>query len=104
MGTLNYSVGKYGQNRGSGAATVRSSVVSASNAFTTSTSAANVEDASGDITVSAGQVMFCIADEAMRIRFGGVAATSSTGHYLPAGIPIDIECTEPGLVSVVDVA
>lgn len=40
----------------------------------------------------------------MRIRFGGAAATSSTGQYLPAGIPIDIECTEPGLVGVVDVA
>lgn len=104
MGTASFAVTKFNQNRGSGAGTLVSSVVYTSGAFTTSTTAANLEDATGDITMSAGQILDVYADEAMRVRFGGVAATATTGHYIPASTCKQIECDEPGLVSIVDVA
>lgn len=104
MGTASFSVGKYGRNRGAGAGTVISSEVTTSGAYTTSTSASNLEDGSGDITMSVGQVLQVHADEAMRIRFGGTAATASTGHYIPASAQVEIECNEGGTVSIVDVA
>ncbi len=100
MGTLSFSIGDYGR-RGS---TVQSSKYVTGGAYTTSTSATNVEDAGGDITVAKGQVMICHADEAMRIRFGGTAATASTGHYIPAGAVREFEIADEGLVSVIDVA
>lgn len=104
MGTASFSVGRYGTNRGRGAATVIASTVRTSGAYTTSTSASNLEDASGDIALAVGDVLQIHADEAMRIRFGGTAATASTGHYIPAGIQREFECNEPGFVSIVDVA
>lgn len=104
MGTASFSVSKYARNRGAGAGTVISSNVRTSGAYTTSTSATNLEDAGGDITLSSGEVLQIHADEAMRIRFGGTAATASTGHYIPAGIQCEFECNDPGLVSIIDVA
>jgi hypothetical protein len=104
MGTASFSVGKYARNRGAGAGVIMSSNVRLSGAYTTSTSATNLEDAGGDITLSSGEVLQVYADEAMRIRFGGVAATASTGHYIPAGIQAEFECNDPGLVSIIDVA
>lgn len=104
MGTASFSVGRYARNRGSGAATVLSSVVRTSGAYTTSTSASNLEDGSGDIVMSQGEVLQVHADEAMRIRFGSVAATASTGHFIPAEAQVEFECNEPGFVSIVDVA
>lgn len=100
MGTLSFSVSDYGR-RGT---TVQSSKHVTSGAYTTSTSASNVEDAGGDITLAKGQVMICHADEAMRIRFGSVAATASTGHYIPAGAQREFEVTDAGFASVIDVA
>lgn len=98
MGTLSWSItesGRYNKN-------VQSSRLVSSNAFTTSTSAANVTG----LTTVLGDIMICHADEAMRIRFGGTAATAATGHYLPAGLPIQFEITQgdTGTVSVIDVA
>lgn len=101
MGTASFSVGKYALGPQS---SLMASYVVTSGAFTTSTSAANLEDGSGDITMSAGQILRVHADEAMRVRFGGTAATASTGHYIPAGETLEVECTEPGFVSIIDVA
>ena len=104
MGTASFAVSKYGRNRGSGAGTVISSSLRTSGAYTTSTSASNLEDAGGDIIMAQGEVLQVFADEAMRIRFGAVAATASTGFYVPAGQMVEIECNDPGLVSIIDVA
>jgi hypothetical protein len=104
MGTASYSVSKYGRNRGSGAGTVISSDIRASGAYTTSGTASNLEDAGGDIIMAQGEVLQVHADEAMRIRFGGVAATASTGIFVPASLQVEIECNNPGLVSIIDVA
>lgn len=100
MGTLNFAVTDYGR-RGT---TIQSSRLVTSGAYTTSTSASNVEDAGGDITLSAGQVFTCVASEDMRIAFGGTAATASTGHFLPALTQRDFEIVDAGLVSAIDVA
>jgi hypothetical protein len=104
MGTASYSVSKYGRNRGSGAGTVISSDIRTSGAYTTSGTASNLEDAGGDIIMAQGEVLQVHADEAMRIRFGGVAATASTGIFVPASLQVEIECNNPGLVSIIDVA
>jgi hypothetical protein len=105
MGTASFSVSTYGRVRGSGPATVISSRIRVSGAFTTSTSAANLQDsAPADVVMSSGEVLQIHASVAMRIRFGGVAATASTGHYIPAGAQVEIECNDAGLVSIRDVA
>lgn len=101
MGTLSFSVGNVDAQSPSGAL---SSPVTTSGAHTTSTSATNVEDASGDITLVSGDVVTLDADEAMRVRFGGTAATATTGHYIPAGGSRSFICREPGNVSAIDVA
>lgn len=104
MGTLNFTVGDYGTNKGRGAATVRSTAVKASDAFTTSTSAANVQDGAGAITLAVGQVFMCVASEPMWIAFGGTTATVGNDHYLLADIPYEFECNTAGAVSVIDVS
>ena len=102
MGTLDFVVTKYGRNRGKGAATVRSSNVRTSGQYTTSGTASNVEDAGGDISMGSGELIIAHASVAMRMAFGGTVATTTTGHYLPAGVMVDIECNDPGVVSVID--
>lgn len=104
MGTASFCVSKYARNRGAGAATVISSDLRTSGAHTTSGTASNIEDALGDIIMAQGEVLQIHADEAMRIRFGGTAATASTGLLIPAGLQVEIECNNPGLVSIIDVA
>ena len=104
MGTASFSVGAYGRIRGGGAPVVLSSVVRTSGAHTTSTTASNMADGGGAITCASGEIVQVHADAAMRIRFGGVAATASTGHYIPAGIQCEFEVDEPGPVSIIDVA
>ncbi len=105
MGTASFHCGNYGKRRGSGAATVISSDVRVSGAFTTSTSATPLQDSTAtNVTMSSGEIIEIHADEAMRIRFGGTAATASTGIYIPAGIQKQIECNSPGTVSIIDVA
>ena len=104
MGTVSGHLGKYATTRGSGAATIGSSEVISSFAFTTSTTEAKLEDSGAtDITVSPGQVLYMHADEAMRVLVNGTA-TASVGVYIPAGQSREIECHEGGLVSVIDVA
>ncbi len=105
MGTASFHVGRYAHNRGSGPGTVISSTVRVSGAFTTSTTAANLQDSTApNVTLASGEILQVYADEAMRVRFGGTAATVSTGIYIPAGQQIEIECNDPGLVSIIDVA
>lgn len=105
MGTCSFHIGDYGKRRGAGAATVLGSTVRVSGAFTTSTSAATLQDSTAtNVTMASGELIEVYADEAMRIRFGGTAATASTGIYIPAGIQKQIECNSAGLVSIVDVA
>lgn len=101
MGTASFSVGAYARGPKS---SLMQSKVETSGAYSTSTTASALEDASGDITLSAGQVIQIHADEDMRVRFGGVAATASTGHFIPAGQQREFECQEPGTVSIIDVA
>jgi hypothetical protein len=103
MGTLNFTVGRYAKSKGSGAATLMSSNIRASDAFTTSTSAANVEADAADIIMAIGEVLRVHADEAMWISFGGVAATVGTGFYVPAETTLEWECATAGLVSAIDV-
>lgn len=105
MGTASFHVGKYAKGRGSGAATILSSYVRVSGAYSTSTSAQDLEDSTAtDVTMSLGEVIQIHADEAMRIRFGGTAATATTGLYIPADAQREFECTEAGTVSIIDVA
>ena len=101
MGTASFSVGKYAK---SASRVLFSSEYQTSGAFATSTSAANIEDAGGDITLAVGQVIQIHADEAMRVRFGGTAATASTGHYIPAGVQCEFEVADAGFASIIDVA
>lgn len=103
MGTASFDVSKYGKNRGAGAGTVISSDLNTSGAFTTSTSAANLEDAGGDVVISSGQVLYIHADVAMRVVIGGTA-TATTGLYIPAGASRDIEAHTGGFISIIDVA
>jgi hypothetical protein len=104
MGTASFTVGQYARNRGTGAGIVMSSTVRTSGAYATSTSASNLEDAGGDITMASGELLEIYADEAMRVRFGGVAATATTGFLIPAEETRWYECNDPGLVSIIDVA
>ena len=103
MGTASFSVSKYGRSRGTGAGTIVSSDFRLSGAYSTSTSATNLEDASGDITIAPGEVLTVFADEAMRVVIGGTA-TATNGIYIPAGTEKDMEAHIGGLVSIIDVA
>jgi len=103
MGTLNFTVTGYARSKGSGAATLPSTDVMTSGEHTTSATASNVEDASGDISLAKGQVFQAHADIAMRVSFGGIAATSTTGFYIPAATQREFEVSTPGTVSAVDV-
>lgn len=103
MGTASFSVGSYGQSRGQSPA-VMSSYVRTSGAHTTSTTASFAEDGSGDIELAVGEIISIHASEAMRVRFGGTAATASTGHYIPANETRKFEAADSGKVSIIDVA
>lgn len=104
MGIATFSTTRPARNRGSAAGTILNGEVITSGAHTSSTSASNIEDASGDIVMSVGQIIQVHADEAMRIMFGSVAATASVGHYIPAGEQREYECNAGGFVSIIDVA
>jgi len=99
MGTLSFSVTDYARRGES----IQSTKYVTGGAHTTSTTASNLSDGA-TVSLAKGQVLIAYADEAMRIRFGGVAATASTGHYIPAGQQREFECFDAGNVSVIDVA
>lgn len=102
MGTASFTVTKYGRSRGTGAGSVASSSVITSGVHTTSGAASNIEDGSGDIDVGVGAIVQIHASVAMRVSFGGVAATATTGHYIPIGAQVEIECNDSGFVSAID--
>ena len=101
MGTLNYTVGVYARDRNKN---IMATDYRTSDAFTSSTAAANVTDGSGAITLSAGEVFRAHMDEAAWIRFGGVTATVGDGFYIPPDQSFEWECDTPGTVSIIDVA
>lgn len=107
MGTANFDITKYARNRGLGAGTVPSDLVD-SGAHTTSTTASNLTNGAagaGDAVVGVkGDVLHIEGSEAMRVSFGGVAATASSGHYLAASLARDIEIPVSGAISIIDVA
>lgn len=107
MGTATYHVHKGGQGKGSGAPTTHGRLVT-SGAHTTTTSASNLTDgaagAGSAITMAPGQLLFIQGDEDMRLQFGGTTATATSGFYIPASTPMDIECDAGGNVSIIDVA
>jgi hypothetical protein len=101
MGTASFAVGTYGKVA---SRLVMSSTLRTSGAYSTTTSATNLEDAVGDIVLASGEILEIYVDEAMRLSFGGVPATASTGLYIPAGETRWYECNNPGTVSIIDVA
>lgn len=105
MATVDFHVTKYGVNRGKGAGSVQSSRLRISGQDTITT-VENLEDASGDITLAAGDVLGIHASAAMRIRFGGTAATGTTGHYIPANVLVEFEIhgDDAGTVSMIEAA
>lgn len=107
MGTATFDIVKYGRNKGAGAGTVAGAFVT-SGAHTTSTSASDLTDgaagAGSAITAVVGDVLHIVGDEAMRVQFGGVAATASSGYLLEALVSRDIEVPVSGAVSIIDVA
>ncbi|QDP48379.1 MAG: hypothetical protein Tp118SUR00d2C21406231_73 [Prokaryotic dsDNA virus sp.] len=107
MGTATFSIAKYGRNRGSAAGTVRGEYVDGG-AHTTSTTGSNLTDgaagAGSAITGVVGDVLTIVMDEAARVQFGGVAATATSGHIVPANIPVDLEISASGAISVADIA
>lgn len=107
MGTATFDITKYAKIRGTGAASVCGELVD-SGAHTTTTIASNLTNgaagAGSAITAVKGDVLHIQADEAMRVAFGGVAATATSGHVLFASESRDIEIPESGLISLIDVA
>ena len=107
MGTASFSISEGNKSRGAGSPTMLSTRYVNGGAFTTSTSAATLQDSgASNVTLAAGQVIQIHADEAMRVQFGGVAVTASTGHYIPGGLQREFECDggDAGTVSIIDVA
>lgn len=100
MAVIDFEVSEYGGTSGRGAATLQATSVKASGQDTI-TSVENIQDASGVVTVSKGQVFTAFADAKMRISFGGVAATATTGLILPANQLRQWEVSEGGSVSAV---
>lgn len=102
MGTLNYTLGRYAPSRGQAPSVISTKAVT-SDAFSTSTSAANVEDGAGDITATSGQIFRCHASTAMWIAFGGATATVGSDFYIPADVTMEFEVHKSGTISVIDV-
>ena len=103
MGTLNFTVTDYAPSARKTDSTIPSTDVVTSGSFTTSGTAANIEDGSGDITLSLGQVLQATAiGSAMWVSFGGTTAAAGTGFYIPLNATREWECSEAGVVSSID--
>lgn len=103
MGTLNFTLGTYGRDE---ARTLISSRPLTSDSYTTSTSASNVEDGSGDITAGERQVFRATINEAAWIAFGGRTATVGGDFYMRPDVEYEWEIAagDAGTISVIDVA
>lgn len=102
MGTLNFTVGKYARSRGSGAASTLSTEVRTSGAFSTSGTADNVEDSTGEITMAVGEVFQAHSTAAHWLAFGGGTAAAGSDIYLPAGAQREYEVAVAGTVSAIE--
>lgn len=104
MGTALFTVYKYGRaGKGSQASALPSTDQITSGKFTTSTTAANLEDNTAtDVTLAVGQVLGVILSEDGWVNFAGNTAASGIGHALPANIYREFECNTAGLVSIID--
>lgn len=103
MAVIDFVVTEYGRGIALGDTSTASSRVAISGQDTITT-VENLEDAGGDIVVSAGQVLRMFSTAKIRVAFGGTAATSTTGHLVPANTLIDIEIArdDAGNVSVIE--
>ena len=103
MAKIDFYVTRYATGRGSGAATLPSSRYRISGQDTITT-VENLEDGSGDITVAAGDVLCVHTDTAIRLAFGGTAATGTTGFFVAANLTreIEIHARDAGAVSVIE--
>ena len=103
MGTLNYTLGYYA---GDNNKNLIGTALSTSDAFTSSTTAANVTDGSGAIAASVGQVFRAVIDEDAWIAFGGRTATVGNDFFMRANVEYDWEISvgDSGAVSIIDVA
>lgn len=107
MGTATFDISKYAVNRGSSAGALAGELVT-SGAHTTSTTASSLTDgaagAGSAVTAVRGDVLHIQGDEAMRVAFGGDAATATSGHVLFASETRVIEVPASGAISIIDVA
>lgn len=103
MGDFSFTVGRYSR---SNARSVMGTTVETSDSFTSSTTAAFVEDASGDITVGAGAIVRATCSEDAWVAFGGRTATVGNDFKMLAGNEYEWEISpgDEGKISVIDVA
>jgi hypothetical protein len=103
MGTATHTISHYG-DKYHGA---RGRVVT-SGAHSTTTAASNLTDgaagAGSAITGVKGQLLTLRGDEDMRVQFGGVAATATSGHIVFANETTGLEISGDGTISIIDVA
>lgn len=103
MGTAVFSISKSGY----GNPNVRGRLVT-SGAHNTSTSASNLTDGAAgggsDVTGNRGDILTIRGDEDMRVQFGGVAATATSGEIVFANETTDLEISGRGTISIIDVA
>ena len=104
MGTASFTVTKFNKSRGTGSGIIASAEIRTSGVHATTGTASNVQADGGDLIMAAGEVFQIHADAAMRVAFGGTAATTTTGHYIPAGAQVEFEVSDPttGTVSAID--
>lgn len=77
-------------------------------ATTTSTTGTDLDNGAAgggtDITANKGDILTIVMDEAARVMFGGETATQTAGHIIPADIPVNLEVSGSGKISVCDIA
>lgn len=102
MGTATFSISARGINRN-----LRGKLVT-SGAHTSSTTAGNLTDGAAGagtaITADKGHTLTIQVDEAARIKFGGNTATATDGLIVFASETTDLEISESGTISIIDVA
>lgn len=100
MAIVNFSVVEYASNKTQAPQIISSRYrTSGSDDITT---VENLEDGSGDISMLVGEILRIHSSAAIWIRFGGSAAASGTGIYIPAEETTEIEAHDAGAVSVVE--
>ena len=107
MGTANWHIVKPAKVRGGGSDSVQGEYVDGGDHTTTTTASNLTNGAAGvgsAVTAVKGDRLVILADEAMRVRFGGTAATATAGLFVPASAVTFFEVSASGTVSIIDVA